>query len=185
MRDASPAAALVLAACHSLVAVEGKLAGDPIEVAALEGVGWTYDAEAETAKPVGDSVVAVVEAEPSSGSAPMESAGQKSKASVESVKILQRFHFASHLQRMAVVADVTLKDGAVGIDGSGRYALVKGSPEAVGRLLAKGAAPAWYDKALCVYIIATYMYIYIYMYNSSRKRPDVFLRFPSERQSRS
>jgi len=54
--DASPDAALVLAACHALVA-EGrdgrgeKLTGDPIEVAALHGVGWHYNASEGLAQP--------------------------------------------------------------------------------------------------------------------------------------
>lgn len=130
VHSASPAAAAVLAACHSLVAVEGQLTGDPIEVAALEGLGWRYDAESRTSLPQ----------QPAQGSSsPAHSSG------VESVHILQRFHFASHLQRMAVVADV--KSRSKELKGSGIYSLVKGSPEALKPLLAEEATPTWFDRA--------------------------------------
>lgn len=57
--DASPHAALVLAACHSLVELkegEGslqvtKVIGDPIELAALKGVEWKYNASSQVATP--------------------------------------------------------------------------------------------------------------------------------------
>lgn len=89
---------LVVAGCHSLTtesANGGKLIGDPIELTAIEKVGFTYNATTSTAtsgKPGG------------------------------SVKILQRFHFSSALQRMSCVV----------VDGQGKFwAVVKGSPEAV------------------------------------------------------
>ena len=31
--------------------MDGKLTGDPIEVAALAGIGWSFDSQAETATP--------------------------------------------------------------------------------------------------------------------------------------
>eukprot|EP00930_Biecheleria_cincta_P038547 TRINITY_DN26478_c0_g1_i1.p1 TRINITY_DN26478_c0_g1~~TRINITY_DN26478_c0_g1_i1.p1 ORF type:complete len:1488 (+),score=365.22 TRINITY_DN26478_c0_g1_i1:27-4466(+) len=166
VQESAPAAALVLATCHSLVDLEGKLTGDPIEVAALQGIGWSYDAEGEVARPkasLGAETPAVADgsateegaatsaaAEPAAAE-PASSSSSSSKHEVESVRITQRFHFASQLQRMAVVAEVTLADGISSISGvgggAGRYALVKGSPEAVRALLAKDAAPAWYDKS--------------------------------------
>ncbi|CAE7817995.1 SPF1, partial [Symbiodinium sp. CCMP2456] len=136
--DADAAAALVLAACHSLVHVDGKLSGDPIEVAALQGVGWAYDSQEETAKPAqipdGDGTDASI----------------SSRAGIHRARILQRFHFASQLQRMAVVAEVSGADGtAVNLSakGGGNYVLVKGSPEALKPLLAANAAPGWYDRS--------------------------------------
>lgn len=42
--DAAAIAALVLGGCHSLMAVNGTLVGDPLEVSALGGVGWAYNA---------------------------------------------------------------------------------------------------------------------------------------------
>lgn len=128
---ACPAAALVLSTCHSLVDLDGALSGDPIEVAALEGIGWTYDAEAETAKPGTDRKAL---ADKGGGSA------------VTSAHIKHRFHFASSLQRMAVVAEVRMSGKPAGLEGGpGLYCLVKGSPEALGPLLAEGAMPAWFE----------------------------------------
>ncbi|CAK9047768.1 Endoplasmic reticulum transmembrane helix translocase (Complexed with DOR1 protein 1) (Endoplasmic reticulum P5A-ATPase) (Sensitivity to the P.farinosa killer toxin protein 1) [Durusdinium trenchii] len=128
--DAETAAALVLAACHSLVLIDGKLTGDPIEVAALQGIGWSFDSQAETASPQ------------TTQDSPAKKRG------IKSVRILQRFHFASHLQRMAVVAEVSTEaDAVLNLEGEGNYVLVKGSPEAVKTLLAKDAAPEWYDKS--------------------------------------
>ena len=70
--------------------------------------------------------------------------GQKTRSTsspVGQVKIVQRHHFSSELQRMSVVVDVSAKgDGAVS---SGKYCLVKGSPEAVLKLLASGNVPEW------------------------------------------
>jgi cation-transporting ATPase 13A1 len=167
VRQASARAALVLAACHSLVAVDEKLAGDPIEMAALQGVGWTYDAEVETATPIlpaeaeeggaGGGTEALAGAESSGSGAATVAAiaggaagsGEPPRDSpVASVRILARFHFASQLQRMAVVAEVALRPGGQGLaEGAGRYCLVKGSPEALRPLLAEGAAPAWFERA--------------------------------------
>ena len=52
VKEASSDAALVLAGCHSLVSVGGaELVGDPIELAALEGIEWSYAHIAQTATP--------------------------------------------------------------------------------------------------------------------------------------
>jgi len=148
VHESAAAAALVLSSCHSLVDMDGKLSGDPIEVAALETIGWTYDAEAETSKPTVADGKALTDADKE------KTPAAASKYDVESVRILQRFRFASELQRMAVVAEVTLPDGVSKVSGleggageSGHYAFVKGSPEAVRTLLAANGVPSWYDKS--------------------------------------
>ncbi|KAF3665336.1 putative manganese-transporting ATPase PDR2 [Capsicum annuum] len=66
----------ILASCHSLVFVDNKLVGDPLEKAALKGIDWTYKSD-EKAMP--------------------------KKGGSDAVQIVQRHHFASHLKRMAVV----------------------------------------------------------------------------------
>eukprot|EP00440_Ansanella_granifera_P044786 gb/GFBE01048540.1/.p1 GENE.gb/GFBE01048540.1/~~gb/GFBE01048540.1/.p1 ORF type:complete len:1465 (+),score=367.68 gb/GFBE01048540.1/:1-4395(+) len=157
VHNSEPAAALVLAACHSLVHMDGKLSGDPIEVAALQGIGWSYDAEAETARPASISSSAALADSPVevTGSAATTPSCEPSggKYTVQSVEIVQRFHFASQLQRMSVVGKVSAADGIFSIPGlegggkPGHYALVKGSPEAIRALLAKNAIPEWYDRS--------------------------------------
>ncbi|KAJ8573033.1 hypothetical protein K7X08_009544 [Anisodus acutangulus] len=66
----------ILASCHSLVFVDNKLVGDPLEKAALKGIDWTYKSD-EKAMP--------------------------KKGGGDAVQIVQRHHFASHLKRMSVV----------------------------------------------------------------------------------
>eukprot|EP00941_MAST-03F_sp_MAST-3F-sp1_P000457 g457.t1 len=52
VHDASGEAALVLSSCHSLVHVKDVgMVGDPIELAALAGVRWQFDAATATATP--------------------------------------------------------------------------------------------------------------------------------------
>uniref|UniRef100_A0A1D1XPG0 Putative cation-transporting ATPase n=2 Tax=Anthurium amnicola TaxID=1678845 RepID=A0A1D1XPG0_9ARAE len=69
----------VLAACHALVFVDNKLVGDPLEKAALKGIGWVYTSD-EKAMP--------------------------KRSGNHSVQIVQRNHFASHLKRMSVIVRV-------------------------------------------------------------------------------
>ncbi|XP_009763607.1 probable manganese-transporting ATPase PDR2 [Nicotiana sylvestris] len=69
----------ILASCHSLVFVDNKLVGDPLEKAALKGIDWAYKSD-EKAMP--------------------------KKGGGDAVQIVQRHHFASHLKRMAVVVRV-------------------------------------------------------------------------------
>ncbi|KAM7278951.1 hypothetical protein ACFE04_006085 [Oxalis oulophora] len=69
----------ILASCHSLVFVDNKLVGDPLEKAALEGINWSYKSD-EKAMPI--------------------------KGSGDFVQIVHRHHFASYLKRMAVVVRV-------------------------------------------------------------------------------
>lgn len=114
--QASVDASLVLAACHSLVYVDSELIGDPLELAALDAVEWTYGR---------------------SGTCVPKRGGSSSVYGT----ILTRFRFASVLQRMSVVAVV---GGSA--TKTGPRVLVKGSPEAVGALLRGGALPKMYKE---------------------------------------
>ncbi|XLR36550.1 hypothetical protein S83_064450 [Arachis hypogaea] len=69
----------ILASCHALVFVDNKLVGDPLEKAALKGIDWSYKSD-EKAVP--------------------------KKGSGQPVQIVQRYHFASHLKRMAVIVRI-------------------------------------------------------------------------------
>ena len=61
---------------------------------------------------------------------------------IRSTRILHRYHFSSKLQRMSVVCTV---DAIAGSSmRSGKYCLVKGSPEALRVLFAPGACPPWF-----------------------------------------
>ena len=185
---ASDDVGMVIAACHSLVFVEGPgMVGDPIELAGLDGVGWDYNADKQIAKPgaftkldnaietirqkadnfANDLPVVNASGEPLTAAEKVsETANRKgspdyaefmkkigsieteketmkikvAKTAVKEVQIVHRHHFSSKLQRMSVISKVTG-------DRSGYCCLVKGSPEAIGTLLAPGSKPSWYDDA--------------------------------------
>mmetsp|Transcript_6291 Transcript_6291/g.9492 ORF Transcript_6291/g.9492 Transcript_6291/m.9492 type:complete len:1517 (+) Transcript_6291:72-4622(+) len=114
--EAFPDATLVLGACHSVVLVDGKPAGDPLEVASLKAIKWEIPPVGkDCARPKPETMVErqVKVHTLDSGDVP-----------ITQVKILSRHHFSSKLQRMSVVARVKGDSG-------GAWALVKGSPDAL------------------------------------------------------
>jgi cation-transporting ATPase 13A1 len=164
--DAAADVAMVLSSCQALMRVEGnaELIGDPIEIAGLRGVGWRFDASDSTSRPGRwedtEKATALLKikldklepgkAQRAECELEMEQlqksiAEQKKRAedsSLRAIKILHRYHFASALQRMSTVCDVTASEGSK----SGKVCLVKGSPEAVQKLLASGCEPSWYQE---------------------------------------
>jgi cation-transporting ATPase 13A1 len=123
MAKTSAEAQLVLAGCHSLVLVDGETTGDPLELAALKAMHWEIG---ET----GDAVP--------SAATDRKPAGQPAKVaggtSINQVHIITRHHFSSKLQRMSCVVQA----------GGTHFAVAKGSPEAIGRLL--GTVPESYAR---------------------------------------
>ena len=49
--ETTKTASLVIAGCHSLVQVDGKTFGDPLEQAALMGIKWRFDPKTQNAQP--------------------------------------------------------------------------------------------------------------------------------------
>lgn len=211
--DAAGVTAIILAACHSLVVVEddsaasgsaqnSNLVGDPIEVAAIKGVEWSWDAKSSTATPGGsistqtsalnllknklkevnevptpqhsqhqqqhkavvDSITSqIVECEKRIS----ESKIKMSKAFCSSVRVLQRHHFSSSLQRMSVVCKcITTSTSSSGSKSSTteNYCLVKGSPEAIYGLLENDGdmCPTWYKVCLLPFI-----YVFVFHFLST------------------
>jgi cation-transporting ATPase 13A1 len=201
VKDASEDATVVLAGCHSLVAAEDEVGsegdnnssgskavvGDPIEVAAMQGVRWRWDAEASTARPGvfqgkkrqldalekrRDALLKSQQQMPANVPAAQRTAltaqlnlveenvtrtknalddavRAAALCSYQALKVVHRNHFSSALQRMSVVAVCADSADGAGVDSGANMdikALVKGSPEAVGLLLAPGAKPAWYTR---------------------------------------
>lgn len=172
VHKASEKVAMVLSACHSLISLPNKektavpkLLGDPIEVAAVKGVQWTYYPEKQTAQPGIDSKVinilkgtvmrtleelkeqkkdiSVQEKQLKEIDEMQKTADElKQNSTITDIKILLRQHFSSQLQRMSVVSKVTYKSGS-----ASTVCLVKGSPEAIKSLLKKSSIPERYDQA--------------------------------------
>ena len=168
MCDASEMSSIILGGCHSLVALDGssgdKIVGDPIEVAALRGVDWRYDAKEQTARRGNweqkEKSIADAEKEIKAYKATtkrfkeltqkIEEMQKEAKISREKAKtdklavtIKHRFHFSSQLQRMSVVAEISGCQQAE----QKNCVLVKGSPEAVLNLLNPKDIPTWYKKS--------------------------------------
>ncbi|GMF17501.1 unnamed protein product [Phytophthora lilii] len=121
-------ATLVLAGCQSLVQIDGKMIGDPVEEASIRAIDFSYDAATRQCQAKKD----------------LERAserrwGQGINQKDVYVQIMHRNHFASKLQRMSVVAKVHLGDKGVRV-----RSLVKGSPEAVAKLMRPETIPEWY-----------------------------------------
>jgi len=164
VKEASTMTAMVVAGCHSLIEVDGKALGDPIEVAALQGVGWSYVPTTSTSSPgtwrmrekfiaKQRQFVATLRDEIESDKKEKEELNKKIEDLEKTLKqerqeskkvqcqIEQRFHFSSELQRMSTICRVTstMNDKVP----TGTYCLTKGSPEAIARLLA--SKPEWYE----------------------------------------
>lgn len=154
MQEAGAAATVVLGACHALVLVDGKVAGDPIEAAALKEIKWEIVERSRVqdrkggrpGRDGGSSAGMVTECRP----LPAQTAARGPRAfHVEGfgpagcLHIVARHHFSSKLQRMSVVVRAGLPASGTAVSGQGApkaLVLVKGSPEAIAKLLAPAAA---------------------------------------------
>ncbi|XP_052789722.1 endoplasmic reticulum transmembrane helix translocase-like [Mya arenaria] len=103
----------VLASCHALVQLEDELVGDPLEKATLKAVDFSLTK--------GETVIS-----------------QRKK--MHGLKIFHRFHFASALKRMSVIAGHT-PPGSMETE---HIATVKGAPETIKTMLK--TVPADYDR---------------------------------------
>eukprot|EP00929_Paragymnodinium_shiwhaense_P113015 TRINITY_DN81280_c0_g1_i1.p1 TRINITY_DN81280_c0_g1~~TRINITY_DN81280_c0_g1_i1.p1 ORF type:complete len:1486 (+),score=495.64 TRINITY_DN81280_c0_g1_i1:141-4598(+) len=163
VKEASTMAAMVVAGCHSLIEVDGRALGDPIEVAAMRAVGWSYEPDKQLATPtawrIKEQYVTKqkellktfqddVEADKQQKADTLKRIDEKEKeikkdkeeAKKLHVNIEQRYHFSSELQRMSVICKVTSSGSQVP---AGTYCLTKGSPEVIGRLCK--TKPEWFD----------------------------------------
>eukprot|EP00607_Mallomonas_marina_P002717 CAMPEP_0182440352 /NCGR_PEP_ID=MMETSP1167-20130531/87011_1 /TAXON_ID=2988 /ORGANISM="Mallomonas Sp, Strain CCMP3275" /LENGTH=1295 /DNA_ID=CAMNT_0024634289 /DNA_START=719 /DNA_END=4606 /DNA_ORIENTATION=- len=119
MTQANAECTLVLGACHSLVLIDGKVGGDPLEVASLRAIQWEVPPlMLDTVRPKPENLVR----EPKTIS--FQGRSGLSSLTIGQVRILARHHFSSKLQRMSVVVKITGDDGSA-------WVLVKGSPEAL------------------------------------------------------
>ncbi len=134
MKDVPSAARLVLAGCHSLVLIDEKVTGDPVESAALQAICWKLsDGKPGTVEPHALQ-------QQKNGGKQQNQGGQKKRppspppplimngSKVDHLTIVTRHHFSSKLQRMSVIVRTS--------PGSESWVLCKGSPEAVEKLLA-------------------------------------------------
>ncbi|XP_069583235.1 probable cation-transporting ATPase 13A4 [Ranitomeya imitator] len=102
-----------MTSCHSLITLDGKLLGDPLDLKMFEGTGWELE----------DYNVKIRENDPYKGCTMVKPGPTAAKTPVEGILILHQFPFSSTLQRMSVIAQV--------IGESNMTMFMKGAPEMV------------------------------------------------------
>ncbi|XP_072264323.1 probable cation-transporting ATPase 13A4 [Pyxicephalus adspersus] len=122
-----------MASCHSLIKIDGKLNGDPLDLKMFEGTGWElqdYEAKmVEAGAPIDCTI-----ARPGSGAG---------KVPVEGIIILHQFPFSSSVQRMSVITQV--------MGESNLTVFMKGAPEMVIRHCKPDTVPNSFYKQLDIY----------------------------------
>jgi manganese-transporting P-type ATPase len=111
-------AALVLAGCHSLVYIDEETTGDPLESASLKSMRWCLSSTTENAVPIPTT-------EKKEGG---KNINLRMGGTISEVEIVTRHHFSSKLQCMSCVVR--------SVQGKKYFSVAKGSPEAIGRMLA-------------------------------------------------
>uniref|UniRef100_A0A8C0C1Q9 Cation-transporting ATPase n=1 Tax=Buteo japonicus TaxID=224669 RepID=A0A8C0C1Q9_9AVES len=120
-----------MASCHSLVVLDKKIQGDPLDLKMFDGTHWVEDSS--TAQDgTGALDTCIVRPGPKASNAP-----------VEGIAILHQFPFSSGLQRMSVVSQKI---------GEEQYDLyMKGAPEIVSSFCRQDTVPANFLKELKTY----------------------------------
>ncbi|KAM4693456.1 putative cation-transporting ATPase 13A4 [Discoglossus pictus] len=120
-----------LSSCHSLVAIDGKLQGDPLDLKMFEGTHWEVkESNLEPSDIAAPNLI--VRPGPSSNRLP-----------VEGIAIIHQFPFSSSLQRMSVITQ------AIGEDSLVIY--MKGAPEMVTKFCKEESVPKGFSSELQFY----------------------------------
>ncbi|NWI16425.1 AT134 ATPase, partial [Crypturellus soui] len=118
--------------CHSLVVLDGKIQGDPLDLKMFEATDWMIDgSSAYQREGQGSAHTTIVRPGPKASSAP-----------VEGIAILQQFPFSSALQRMSVIAQEI---------GGQQEVFTKGAPETVAKLCRAETVPLNFESKLLLY----------------------------------
>lgn len=119
-----------MACCHSLIVLDGKIQGDPLDLKMFEGTSWEIDesCQVDSCEEVTRNNYLVVKPQQTISSLP-----------VDGLTILQQFPFSSSLQRMSVVSQV--------IESGEHLVFLKGAPEMVIRFCHPESVPEdFYDE---------------------------------------
>ncbi|XP_054838971.1 probable cation-transporting ATPase 13A4 isoform X2 [Eublepharis macularius] len=121
-----------MVSCHSLVLLDGKIQGDPLDLKMFEATHWEIEDPKDDGGKDGELAHAViVRPGPKAGHVP-----------TGGVAILRQFPFSSALQRMSVVAQEF---------GGGRHVFMKGAPETVARFCHPDSVPPSFPSELQLY----------------------------------
>ncbi|XP_069648488.1 probable cation-transporting ATPase 13A5 isoform X4 [Haliaeetus albicilla] len=121
-----------MASCHSLVVLDKKIQGDPLDLKMFDGTHWEVEDSSTAQDGAGALDTCIVRPGPKASDAP-----------VEGIAILHQFPFSSGLQRMSVVSQKI---------GEEQYDLyMKGAPEIVSSFCRQDTVPADFLKELKTY----------------------------------
>ncbi|XP_009680413.2 probable cation-transporting ATPase 13A5 isoform X1 [Struthio camelus] len=121
-----------MASCHSLVVLDEKMQGDPLDLKMFEATHWEIEDCSTAQDGAGTLDACIVRPGPKANAAP-----------VEGIAILHQFPFSSALQRMSVVTQQIGKE---------QYDLyMKGAPETVTSFCRQETVPANFVKELKTY----------------------------------
>ncbi|XP_065604295.1 probable cation-transporting ATPase 13A4 [Cyrtonyx montezumae] len=118
--------------CHSLIVLEGKIQGDPLDVKMFEATNWVID----------DSSGHQTEGQRSAHATVVRPGPKASSASVEGIIILHQFPFSSALQRMSVITQDI---------GGEKQVSTKGAPEMIAMLCRAETVPSNFESKLLFY----------------------------------
>uniref|UniRef100_F7CCU3 Cation-transporting ATPase n=1 Tax=Xenopus tropicalis TaxID=8364 RepID=F7CCU3_XENTR len=122
-----------MTSCHSLIMLNGKMLGDPLDVKMFEGTGWEFKSHAAHRTKDGELISCTL-VKPAAG------AGEDP---VEGIAILHQFPFSSSLKRMSVITQI--------IGERDLTVFVKGAPEVVIELCKPGTVPPNVSEKLDYY----------------------------------
>uniref|UniRef100_A0A803SN38 Cation-transporting ATPase n=1 Tax=Anolis carolinensis TaxID=28377 RepID=A0A803SN38_ANOCA len=119
-----------MATCHSLLFLEGRIQGDPMDLKMFEGTGWEMQETCSEEKETGETEAFTI----------VKPGATASQAPSEGMSILHQFPFSSSLLRMSVVTK------ELGKDTHGLY--MKGAPETVASFCHPKTVPSSFQEEL-------------------------------------
>ncbi|KAG8445091.1 hypothetical protein GDO86_010020 [Hymenochirus boettgeri] len=122
-----------MASCHSLIMLDGKMNGDPLDVKMFEGTGWELENHSGPGTEDGESITCTL----------VKPGLRAEKVPVEGIIILHQFPFSSTVQRMSVITRV--------IGEADFMVFLKGAPEMVIKLCKPQTVPNSVSKKLEFY----------------------------------
>ncbi|XP_053566194.1 probable cation-transporting ATPase 13A4 isoform X2 [Bombina bombina] len=120
-----------MASCHSLIVLDGKIQGDPLDLKMFEFTCWDIeDSQEDNNEESAQSVI-------------MKPGPNANQVPVEGIAVLQQFPFSSALQRMSVITQI--------LNGDERAVYMKGAPEMVASFCKADTVPLNFAEELELY----------------------------------
>nr|XP_033814173.1 probable cation-transporting ATPase 13A4 isoform X2 [Geotrypetes seraphini] len=144
-----------MASCHSLIILDGKVQGDPLDLKMFEATNWEIDVSGG---------LTTNQEEVSEGSLIIKPGPKTSKVPIEGISILHQFPFSSSVQRMSVIVELTGEAKVV--------AFMKGAPEKVVSFCKTDTVPNNFAKELEHYTLQGFRVIALAFKNLNLRRQD-------------